>query len=261
MNSSPSIVRYCNLFLIAFSLLPQIHIANAEVTAYGCSNPSGYERESCTLEELLDGGYFEVEGLRFSNWQFVTSSYSTPAAPDPSRMNIEIFDSASIDDWRGPIGDGPGFRFTHEERSVYGAEYRNFTYSFEVSTLGRNQQLTSNSLLMGGYQSQGHVEGFLEVNELVYDSLDNELGSKNIFADPPFIDNHPRKYTDFVGFSAQTLIYIETQLSETGDSMNDPSNMLLKSYWQRFGYNFIPNQEEFPWELFLPAIHSGANKN
>ena len=64
---------------------------NAAGITYGCSNPSGYI-ESCTLQELFDGGYFEIEGLQFSNCQFVSSSYTTPTEPHQSSMIIEIFD-------------------------------------------------------------------------------------------------------------------------------------------------------------------------
>ena len=117
-----------------------------------------------------------------------------------------------------------------------------FTYSFEVSTLDSNQQLTSNSLLIGGFGGTADAEGYLEVNELVSDSLDNDLGSKNIFADPPFNRQPiPTKDFDIIEFLPQSLISIETQLSENGDSSNDPSDSLdMSSYWQRYGYTVVP---------------------
>lgn len=238
MNHSHLIIRYCNSLLIVIALSLYSHMANASVITYGCVHTNS----SCTLQELFDGGSFEVEGLSFTNWTLVSSSYDTLEAPDPSLMELFIRDTEYLDGGVGP-GEGPGFQFYDPQR-VYGAEYRDFRYAFQVSTLSSNQVIDNNSLLVSGYgYGGGPVEGLLEVNELVTDSQDVELATKRVFVETPVSDNPPNneKTFDFADFLPQSMIVVETGFLERGSLSNDGAQYLsLVEYYQRFGYTVVP---------------------
>ena len=205
-------------------------LVNASVTTYGCA-----EADTCTLQELFDGGYFEVDGLRFSNWLFASSSYTTPDVPDPSLMDVEIYDSAFLDSW--PVqGEGPGFR-TIDETGLHGSEYRDFSYTFQVSTLGSNDAINSNTLRMGGWEYTSGAAGILVVNDRVTDSQNIELATKQVSIEAGGDEN----INDFVEFPAQSTILVETGFIEEGDPLNNQSMSInLAEYWQRFGYASDP---------------------
>lgn len=234
MNHSQLIIRYFYFTFITFALLSQSYLANADVITYGCAD-SGSWAPSCTLQELYDGAYFEVDGLRFDDWSFVSSAYTTPTAPDPSSMEILIFDSSFLEQY---FGQGPGFFFDDESR-VFGAEYREYSYQFSVSTLSNNQRIINNSLILESYSwGGGDVTGLLEVNESVTDSQGLGVAEKNVFTEAPE-DN--REIFDIAEFLPQSTIVVETSFYESGSLVNDETQFIsLDRYIQRFGYSIIP---------------------
>jgi hypothetical protein len=206
------------------------------VTTYGCANTN----ISCTLQELFDGGYFEVDYLRLHNWTFVSSTYTTPTAPDPSLMDVEIYDSRYLDYRYGLHGEGPGFSVSDAD-NIHGSEHRDFRYAFQVSTVDGDHAIINNSLQMGSLSYGGGnapiAGGLVEVNERVTDSQDMELATKNIFAEVGGAENHK----DFAKFATQSTILVETGFLEDGSPLNDEfAGINLRSYWQRFGYTAIP---------------------
>jgi hypothetical protein len=234
MYHSHLIIRYCNSLLITFALLSQSYSTNADVITYGCAD-SGSWAPLCTLQELYDGAYFEVDGLRFDDWSFVSSSYTTPTAPDPSSMEILIFDSPPLE---GMFGQGPGF-FFDDESGVHGAEYREYSYQFHVSTLNSNQVILNNSLALESYfWGAGDVTGLLEVNESVTDSQDLDLAAKTVFVEAPANNG---EVFDFAEFLPQSTIVVETSFYEGGSILNDETQVIgLSRHYQRFGYSVIP---------------------
>ena len=208
--------------------------ANASVTTYGC-----VEADTCTLQELFDDGYFEVDGLKFSNWELVSSTYTTPPGePDPSLMDVEIYDSAYLEILGELPGNGPGIRII-DEMVIHGAELRDIRYKFEVSTpLGGNRVINSNALIIEGYSLTVGAVGQLEVNELVTNDQSLVLATKQLILE---LNGEPEPgfnpYYVFKEIAAQSTILVDTGFLEEGSPLNDESTLLgLSSYWQRFGY-------------------------
>ena len=238
MNHSYLITKYCNFLLIIFALILHNQIATASATTYGCANAN----TSCTLLELFEGGSFEVDGLKFDQWMFISDSSTTPTEPDPSSIEVLMYDSEYLDA-RGSPGQGPGYEI-YDPEYIYGDEYRNLIYKFQVSTLNNNHVIINNTLDLDGLSyTVGIVDGLLEVNELVTDILGNELATKNVFYELPRSENPPNNenLVDFAEFLPQSTINVETGFLESGSALNNENiSLSLDSYTQRFGYTVVP---------------------
>lgn len=207
---STAILACVILFALGASTL------HASVLTSGCANIN----QSCTLEELGNGGSIIIHDKLFNDWFF--DDFST------NPLDTGAIDVTALDD--DPLN--PGLQYdSNGEFSTTGLDVVDLLIGFTVSTLSGEERIKDNSLEINSFSfGAGNVGGVIDVFESVFDSNIDFLGDKFVTADnlpPPVFD-----LLDEIEFAPQSLIFVDTLVFIAGDDAGDLVS--LDRFTQRF---------------------------
>lgn len=146
--------------------------ARAVVTTSGCANVN----VSCTLAELFAGGSIQANDKLFNNWGLERNAGSV--AP-----NLGLIDVIGLDD--GGLNPGPGLRYNgNGALAVVGGDFIDLAFNYGVWVLNPPPEIVDNSLEILNAAVVG--DGFLVIDETVFDQGLNVIGNKHVEIDPAF---------------------------------------------------------------------------
>lgn len=211
--------RYlCNLVLVVLMTLAiqcNADEAKAAVTTSGCGNAN----VSCTLEELFLGGSFTIDGINFNSWDIFELALDTPSTPDFEDIEVIPLDDQPMN---------PGILYNmNSEFSVFDDRFIFLDFGFNV-VANHDLPIKDNSLELIDFVFGGPA-GAIFIDEDIYDSNDDFLLSKAVFADNL---NGDFQLSDSVVFAPQSQIFANTFIDMFGDEVGD--SVQLNSFEQRF---------------------------
>jgi hypothetical protein len=154
---------------------------------------------SCTLDELFGGGSIQTNDKLFDNWALERNIGSIE--PDLSQIDVVGLDN-------GGTNSGSGLKYNaNGELFVDFFDFIDLAFNYQVSVLNPSMMIVGNSLEILTYDATD--DGFITVDETVFDQSFFSLGTKHVEIDPYFgtID-----LFDELEFDEQSLLIIEKEI-------------------------------------------------
>ena len=209
--------RFLRVVIIALTAGFWVADVNATKLTVGCADIN----QSCTLQELVDGGSITINDHLFSDW--LVDDASTIA------VDVSEIDVFALDDQ----ANNPSLLYqANTQLQTVGFNEIDLYFGFSVAALSMDAKISGNSLKIEQFIfGTNNIGGLVIITEDVLSANGFDLiDGKFVVADnlaPPFFE-----LSDSAMFDSQSTIFIDNYIFITGDDTND--TVMLSAFSQRF---------------------------